>query len=217
MSRRGRGRDRNHAAPGQAEVLLGELEAAIMSHCWATAEAAGKLDGAPQTVADVHQALAAAGRRSAYTTIMTVMGRLVEKGLLRRSESIGRSGPGSSYRYWPAQRETDFIAAASQARVADLVATFGDVALAQFADALGALDPERLEALRRLGQGASDPQVNLTIRPEPGAGDQAAPKQAHRTSSSRHQPSQESGQESGQRSHDAGADAPHAPPREEHP
>jgi predicted transcriptional regulator len=137
---------------GQAAALLGELEAAIMTHCWATATAAGALDGAPQTVADVQQALAAAGRRSAYTTVMTVMGRLVEKGLLRRSASLGRSGPGSSYRYWPGQSERDFLAAASHERVSALIATFGEVALAQFADALSALDPERLAALGALAR-----------------------------------------------------------------
>ena len=183
MLRRNRDRDRDHdehateragfAVPqtaartsaGQIETLLGELEAAIMAHCWAAAEAAGDLDGAPQTVAHVHQVLTASGRRSAYTTVMTVMGRLVEKDLLRRSDSIGRSGPGSSYHYWPTQSEDSFIADASRQRVSALIATFGDVALAQFADALGALDPERLAALVQLGQSTHIPVPEPKTQP----------------------------------------------------
>lgn len=174
MPRRERDRDgeaRTHtdtaarATAGQAATLLGELEAAIMAHFWATAVASGALDGAPKTVAEVQQALSAAGRRSAYTTVMTVMGRLVEKGLLQRSESSGRSGPGSSYQYWPAQSEAAFIAAASRERISALIATFGDVALAQFADALSTLDPERLAALAHLGQDIHDVQGTRPTTP----------------------------------------------------
>ena len=183
MPKRNRDRERDHdehatekagfaesqtaarTSAGQVETLLGELEAAIMAHCWAAAVAAGALDGAPQTVAEVHQALTASGRRCAYTTVMTVMGRLVEKGLLRRSEGIGRSGPGSSYHYWQTQDEDAFIADASRQRVSALIATFGDVALAQFADALGTLDPARLATLVQLSQSAHIPVPEPKTQP----------------------------------------------------
>lgn len=162
-----------------------------MAHCWAVAEAVGSLQGAPLTVAEVQQALTDDGRRSAYTTVMTVMGRLVEKGLLRRSESFGRSGPGSSYRYWPAQSEAAFIAAASRERISALIATFGDVALAQFADALNTLDPERLAALARLGQDIHDIQAVELANPlesaPPAHTDGTAPSQVS-VASTAHQP-----------------------------
>jgi len=194
--------------------VLGELEAAIMRHCWARAEVAGTLNDAPQTVADVHQALAAAGRRSAYTTVMTVMGRLVEKGLLQRSAGLGRSGPGSSYRYWPAQSEADFIAAASHERISALIATFGDVALAQFADALGTLDPERLAALAQLGRPMPAIQTTAGTATPPGPAvptetNESSPGSAGRTSSvPQPGPSQGTADRAADRAPDTGAGLP---------
>lgn len=62
--------------------IFGELELAILSVL--------KKDGAPRTVRDVLQEL---GNEDKYTTIMTVMNRLVAKGdLLREREGL-------SYRY----------------------------------------------------------------------------------------------------------------------
>lgn len=52
---------------------LGTLERAVMDHLWHAAE--------PQTVREVHEALAAQ-RALAYTTVMTVLRRLAGKGLV---------------------------------------------------------------------------------------------------------------------------------------
>src|SRR5690349_7256712 len=51
--------------------ILGDLEADVMEAIWALGQA---------TVHDVHQRLADANRELAYTTVMTVMSRLAEKG-----------------------------------------------------------------------------------------------------------------------------------------
>ena len=127
--------------------LLGTLEGTIMAHCWATNH--------PQSVAQVCAALASAGRPLVHTTVMTVMNRLVAKGVLQRAGGAPRGGPGKGYHYWPTLSQDAFVAAAARQRVADLLGVFGDVALAHFAEALSTLDPERLAALRQLATSAA--------------------------------------------------------------
>jgi predicted transcriptional regulator len=118
----------------KVDKYLGELEAAIMTFLWARGAA---------TVREVVEALAAR-RPIAYTTVMTVMQRLVAKGLLARSAA------GRRHVYRPAVSRAAFLGAVSGRIVQELVADFGDVALAQFLRALDDVDPERLAALRRL-------------------------------------------------------------------
>lgn len=81
---------------------------------------------------------------SAYTTIMTIMTRLTEKGLLER-EVRGRA-----YVYRAAMTEVQYREALSRGRVRDLIAEFGDVAIAQFAEELRDVDPERARRLAAL-------------------------------------------------------------------
>jgi len=79
----------------------------------------------------------------AYTTVMTVMGRLVEKGLLSRKAS------GRAYVYRATKTKGEFLAEISKSRVRALVADFGDMALAHFAEEIEDADPERIERLSR--------------------------------------------------------------------
>jgi predicted transcriptional regulator len=75
----------------QSEPELGRLESAVMTVLWNRPEA---------TVNDVLEALTW-DRPLAYTTVMTVLNRLVDKGFARR-ELQGRAA-----RYWPAvEQET---------------------------------------------------------------------------------------------------------------
>lgn len=83
-------------------------------------------------------------RQRAYTTVMTVMTRLVEKGMLGRE----RSGRVDRYRARMTREEWEEGRAALG--VAELVESYGDRALVHFARRLERLDPERREALRRL-------------------------------------------------------------------
>lgn len=76
-----------------------------------------------------------------YTTVATVMNRLVEKGVLRRT----RSGKVDVYRAVYTREE--FGRRVAEAAVRGLVHEFGDVALAQFAAALESADPDRLARL----------------------------------------------------------------------
>ena len=111
---------------------LGELETAVMEVIWA---------GQATTVREVLDHL----RRTpppGYTTVATIMTRLVEKGLLQRA----RSGKTDVYR--PAYDRAEFGRRAAAQAVQTLVQEFGEVALAQFAEALAGADPQRVARLR---------------------------------------------------------------------
>jgi predicted transcriptional regulator len=119
---------------------LGELETAVMEEVWRRGEA---------TVRDVHAALNASGpRERAYTTVMTVMTRLCDKGMLARS----RRGRRDVYR--PTGSREAWVQGRARAGVDALVEEFGDLALAHFSRQVAALDPGRREALRKLAEDA---------------------------------------------------------------
>jgi len=80
----------------------------------------------------------------AYTTYMTVMRRLNDKGLLDR-ERTGRQDT-----YVPRFTREEYQELRAGAQVEGLVEEFGDVALAHFAKSLQELDPARRRQLRRL-------------------------------------------------------------------
>jgi predicted transcriptional regulator len=115
---------------------LHELEAEIMEEVWHQEET---------TVKRVMEAL---NRRTksprAYTTYMTVMRRLDDKGLLDRT----RTQRHDTYRPTLSREEYQELRAGAQ--VQGLVDEFGDVALAHFAKSLQTLDPARRRQLRRL-------------------------------------------------------------------
>lgn len=71
---------------------FGQLESAIMDVIWA--------GNRPQAVRDVRERMSY-GRPVAYTTVMTVMGILYGKGVLRREKH------GRAWRYWPAEAKEE--------------------------------------------------------------------------------------------------------------
>ncbi len=82
----------------------------------------------------------------AYTTYMTIMRRLDDKGLLTRR----REGKTDFYRaVYPRNEYADLRA---RAGVDELVEQYGEVALAHFARQMGELDPERRRQLQRLAR-----------------------------------------------------------------
>ena len=111
---------------------LGELEMAIMEVIW------------QRTRASVRDVLGALQRSPApgYTTVATIMNRLVEKGLLRR-ERDGRLDV-----YHLTYDRAEFERRTAAAAVRGLVDAYGTVALAQFAAALEDADPDLLARLR---------------------------------------------------------------------
>jgi predicted transcriptional regulator len=88
------------------------------------------------TVASVSTALAEDGTStSAYTTIMTIMGRLHDRGLLVREKR------GRVFVYRAAEAEDLLLERLSSDAVDDLLARFGATAYRQFALRLTEIDP----------------------------------------------------------------------------
>ena len=79
----------------------------------------------------------------AYTTVMTVLVRLHEKGLL------GREQQGKGYVYTPRYTMAELRDRMAKYLVDEIVEDFGDVALAHFAGALDRVDRRRLARLRK--------------------------------------------------------------------
>ena len=125
------------------EKLLGELELAIMGVVWQRGSV---------TVRDV-QAVLAKTRPLAYTTVMTVMNRLADKGLLLVDKQD------KTYHYRPAQTREAFEAQTVGQVVQSLIADFGgEIAINQFVEQLSAADPDQLARLAELARLAKEEQ-----------------------------------------------------------
>jgi predicted transcriptional regulator len=111
---------------------LGQLETKVMEILW---------DRKKCTVREVVDRLK---NKKAYTTIMTVMDRLYNKGILKRQ----MSGSGA-YAYSPAQDKQTFYSQVSKKIISSLIAEFGEAAIAQFVDILESSNKEDLKRWRR--------------------------------------------------------------------
>ncbi len=120
------GRDRRVLAE-----VLGPLESDVMDVIWESGEV---------TVRDVHRALRAS-RPLAYTTVMTTMGRLADKGWLRRIEE------GRAHRYAPLISREDYASSTARSVVDWLMTQFRDPAVAYFLDRVEE-DDAVIDALR---------------------------------------------------------------------
>lgn len=114
-----------------AEVL-GPLEAEVMEAAWDLGEV---------TVRDVHEALNEK-RPVAYTTVMTTMGRLADKGLLRRVEDQ------RAHRFTPLLTREEYADSTVKSVVDWLVTQFGDPAVAYFIDRVEEEDEKVIAALK---------------------------------------------------------------------
>jgi len=118
------------------EDVLGPLASAIVREVGGRGEA---------SVAQVVDALRTSqGREHAYTTIMTVMGRLHEKGVLTRVRR------GRQYIYRPTASEAELVDRLSGLAVDRVVDRYGTAALRHFAVRLADLDPKTRERLAAL-------------------------------------------------------------------
>ncbi len=114
--------------------VLGDLEADIMELLWKKS---------PASVREIHGKLARK-RPIAYTTVMTVMSRLAEKGMLEREPQ------GRAYLYSPTQSRQEFCSDAISTVMTGLLGSFGEPVLSHFVDTVGAEDREKLDELIRL-------------------------------------------------------------------
>jgi predicted transcriptional regulator len=113
--------------------VLGPLESEIMDVVWDLSEV---------TVRDVHRVLRKK-RQIAYTTVMTTLGRLTDKGLLNRVEDQ------PAHRYFPAVSREEYARSTVKSVVDWLVSHFPDPAVAYFIDRVEEKDEEVIEHLRR--------------------------------------------------------------------
>ncbi len=122
------------SADGLAKVL-GDLEARVMRVVWSM--------GRPVPARAVHDRVAREHDVTVHTVI-TVLNKLVRKGLLRRESRD------DLLHYEPTLDEEAFRAQASR-RVVEGILSFGpDAVTSSFVDVLAEHDPERLAALARL-------------------------------------------------------------------
>jgi predicted transcriptional regulator len=113
-------------------AVLGPLETEVMEAVW---------DGGEVTVRDV-QSVLMKQRPVAYTTVMTTMGRLADKGFLQRIEVQ------PAHRY-SALLSRDEYAETTVSSILDwLVGQFGDPAVAYFVDRIEKEDAALLNTLR---------------------------------------------------------------------
>lgn len=116
-----------------AEVL-GPLEGEVMDIIWARGEV---------TVRDVLEDLSRR-RPIAYTTVMTTMGRLTEKGLLRREEA------NPAHRYVALVSQEQYARSTVESVIDWLIKQFPDPAVAYFLDRVAEEeDPTVIEELRK--------------------------------------------------------------------
>lgn len=97
------------------ESFLGPLEARVLETIWASKKR-------PLTVREVHELMET--DKLAYTTIMTTMNRLHDKGLLDREVRSGRGG--LLYAYWPKMERDAFERNAIRDVIESLVDKFGE-------------------------------------------------------------------------------------------
>lgn len=122
------------SADGLAKVL-GDLEARVMQVVWAI--------GRPAPTREVHERVVEE-HEVAHLTVVTVLNKLVEKGLLAREKMEGL------LHYQASWTEEEFRAYVSR-RLVEGILSFEPQALAtSFVDVLGERDPARLAELRRL-------------------------------------------------------------------
>jgi predicted transcriptional regulator len=117
--------------------LLGELEREIMEIMWAGSS------GSVRALLTQLNERRAPNHQLAYTTVLTIMVRLADKGLLVRRRV------GKAHAYAVAETREAFLARASREIARHMVGEFGDAAIAGFLDALSGVEPDRLEMLRR--------------------------------------------------------------------
>ncbi len=114
--------------------ILGDLETDVMEIVWAEDKI---------TVRLVQEKLQLK-RNIAYTTVMTVMSRLADKGLLRRI----REGPAFVYRATSSREE--FTQSTVKKVIGELLGDFTVPAISQFVEFMGNERPEQMDELAKL-------------------------------------------------------------------
>nr|WP_211093684.1 BlaI/MecI/CopY family transcriptional regulator [Cohnella fermenti] len=116
------------------ERFFGPLEARVMEAIWSRTE--------PPTIKEVN-AVVSEDKRMSFNTIMTVMNRLVDKGVLQKKLQT------KSYVYTAVLSKEQFLEEQSKELSYDLVKEFGSLAVTHMLDAMEQVDPDLLTQLER--------------------------------------------------------------------
>jgi predicted transcriptional regulator len=122
----------------RAVALLGPLEGRVMRVVW-TGQVSETF-----VVRDVQMLMP----QLAYTTVMTTLRRLADKGLLTARAEPGRR----AHEYRAHGTAADYLVRASHDEAAQFVARYGDAALSAFAARLADLSPEQRRRLEELAE-----------------------------------------------------------------
>lgn len=114
--------------------VLGDLEAEVMKVVWKKEQS---------TVREVYEQLRLE-KNLAYTTIMTIMSRLADKGLLTKAPH------GNAYIYTPAVSEAVFAKMVVSEVLDGLLEEFAEPALSHMVDKLGSEDGNQLGKLEEI-------------------------------------------------------------------
>ena len=114
--------------------VLGDLEAEVMKVVWKQEKS---------TVREVYEQLRLE-KNLAYTTVMTIMSRLADKGLLAKAPQ------GNAYIYTPAVSEAEFTEMVVSEVIDGLLEEFAEPALSHMVDKLGAEDGGKLTKLEEI-------------------------------------------------------------------
>ena len=124
--------------------VLGDLEAEIMEVVWQHDRV---------LVRDVHRELVKR-RAIAYTTVMTVMGRLAEKKILSREQQ------GNAYVYTPRFSQKEFTGFVAKEVIDGLLEDFAEPAIFHFVSRISQTeDDEQLQRLEELIEGLRKEEV----------------------------------------------------------
>ncbi len=122
------------SAEGLAKVLC-DLEARVLRSVWTL--------GLPVPARAVYE-LVAKEHRVALLTVVTVLNKLVAKGILSRQKR------GDLLHYEARQSEAEFTAMASRRIVEGILSLSSEAVTASFVDVLAEQDPEQFERLARM-------------------------------------------------------------------
>jgi len=116
--------------------ILGALEKEVMDVVWE--------NSSPITVREVLQRISKK-RQVAYTTVMTIMTRLTDKGLLNR-----KSDNGKAYTYQAVYSREKFLTKVSKQIIKNFISTFGQAAVAHFAQEIDKIPADKRRKLLKM-------------------------------------------------------------------
>ncbi|MDW8033332.1 MAG: BlaI/MecI/CopY family transcriptional regulator [Nitrososphaerota archaeon] len=123
----------------ELQAFLGPLEANVIEILWSSKK--------PLTVREVYEKLRQE-RKIAYTTIMTTMDRLYDKGLLDRRAEKGRGGV--FYIYWPKFEKNSFKKSVVHEVLNSLIENFGEIVASYFVERIPFDDQELKKKFERI-------------------------------------------------------------------